>query len=123
MPLTRSATGGIFLAFLPEQKTARLLKKELAENVRLDLKPADKDAVQSWVEQSRRNGVTRTHQFIPGISGIAAPVFDANGDMTLALVALGYSADFDLSLSGRIVGAVKRSARLLSERLGYRFVD
>jgi DNA-binding IclR family transcriptional regulator len=46
-------------------------------------------------------------------------VFDANGNMTLALVALGYSADFDLALQGRIVTAVKHSARELSERLGY----
>jgi DNA-binding IclR family transcriptional regulator len=120
MPLTRSATGGIFLAFLPEQKTARLLKKELADNARLHLEPAGKESLQPWIEQSRRSGITRTHQFIPGISGVAAPVFDSNGDMTLALVALGYSADFDLSLHGRIVSAVKNSARELSERLGYR---
>jgi DNA-binding IclR family transcriptional regulator len=120
LPLTRSATGGAFLAFLPEQKTARFLKKELAENARLNLKPTDRESVQAWVEQSRRNGLTRTQHFIPGISGVAAPVFDANGDMTLALVALGYTAAFDLSLQGPIVTAVKNSARQLSERLGYR---
>jgi DNA-binding IclR family transcriptional regulator len=123
MPLTRSATGGIFLAFLPEQTTARFLKKELADNARLGLKPADKDAVQTWVDQSRRNHVTRTQQFIPGISGVAAPIFDSNGMMTLALVALGYSADFDLTLHGPIVTAVKNRARQVSERLGFKAAE
>jgi DNA-binding IclR family transcriptional regulator len=118
MPLTRSATGGIFLAFLSERATARFLTKELADNARLGLKPTDRKAVQSWVEQSRRNGVTRTRHFIPGISGVAAPVFDYNGNIALAIVALGYSAAFDLSLHGPIVTAVKDRARQLSERLG-----
>jgi len=88
--------------------------------VRLGLKPADKDAVHAWTEQSRRNGITRTQEFIPGISGVAAPVFDYNGTLTLALVALGYSAAFDLSLQGPIVTAVKNRARQVSERLGHR---
>ena len=120
MPLTRSATGGAFLAFLPEQTTARFLKKELADNARLGLKPSDKEAVQTWIEQSRRNQITRTQHFIPGISGVAAPIFDYNGTMTLALVALGYSAAFDLSLQGSVVTAVKERARQVSERLGYK---
>ena len=119
MPLARSATGGTFLAFMPEQKTARMLTKELAENARLGLKPADREAAQIWSDQARRNGVARARQFIPGISGVAAPVFGANAEMVLALVALGYSADFDLSLRGRIVTEVKNSARELSARLGY----
>ena len=119
MPLTRSATGGIFLAFHSERVTARFLKKELAENARLGLKPSDHRSIRRWIQQSRRNGVTRTRRFIPGVGGVAAPVFDSNGNMTLAVVALGYSADFDLSLHGSIVAAVKDRARQLSERLGW----
>lgn len=119
MPLTRSATGGVFLAFLPEQTTARFLKRELAENVRSGLKPVDEESVDAWIEQSRRNGIARTSHFIPGISGVAAPVFDANGAMVLAVVALGYSAGFDLSLQGQNVTATKECARSLSLRLGH----
>ena len=120
MPLSRSATGGAFLAFLPEQTTAPFLKRELAENVRLGLKPADKESVDAWIEQSRRNGVARTSNFIPGISGVAAPVFDANGDIVLAVVVLGYSAGFDLALQGQNVTVTKECARALSLRLGHR---
>lgn len=123
MPLTRSATGGVFLAYLPEQTTARFLKRELAENVRMGLKPLDKEAVDAWIEQSRRNGIARTSHFTPGVSGIAAPVFDSSGEIVLAVVALGYSAAFDLSLQGDTVTAVKECAQALSRRLGYRPAD
>lgn len=119
MPLTRSATGGIFLAYLPERKTARMVERELRENARLNRKPVDESSVRHWIDESRRHGVTRAHRFIPGISGVAAPVFDANGGMALALVALGNSADFDLSLRGPLVTAVKDRARQLSQRLGH----
>lgn len=123
MPLTRSATGGAFLAFLPDQTTARLLKRELADNARLGLEPSQRAAVDEWVEQSRRNRIARTSHFIPGISGVAAPVFDSTGNMALAVVALGYTAAFNLTLHGDVVTAVKECAQTLSQRLGYRSPD
>jgi DNA-binding IclR family transcriptional regulator len=119
MPLTRSATGGVFLTFLPERMTAEPLRKELAENARLHLQPGTRKAVEDWVKQSRRNGVVRTSHFIPGISGAAAPVFDSSGALALAIVALGYTAAFDQSLQGPLVRALKECAGTLSERLGY----
>jgi DNA-binding IclR family transcriptional regulator len=120
LPLTRSATGGAFLAFQHERTTARLLKRELTDNARLRLKPTSVQAVNAWVKQTRRNGIARTSDFIRGISGVAAPVFSATGAVTLAVVALGYSATFDLTLQGSVVRAVKDCARALSRRLGYR---
>ena len=118
MPVTRSATGGAFLAFLPEKMTRALLKEELAENLRLGLQPRKLEDVSRWVQQTRRHGVARTSDFIPGISGIAAPVFDYNGTMAMALVALGYTGNFDPSLKGELVSAVLRVADQISRRLG-----
>jgi len=118
MPLTRSATGGAFLAFLPEKMTRSLLKEELAENSRIALQPQKLEEVESWVLQTRRHGVARTSDFIPGISGIAAPVFDYNRSMAMALIALGYTGNFDQSLKGGLVTAVLRVAEQISRRLG-----
>jgi DNA-binding IclR family transcriptional regulator len=50
---------------------------------------------------------------------MAAPVFDFNGSMTLALIALGYKSTFDISLSGPIATRVRDLARQLSRRLGF----
>ena len=119
MPLTRSATGLAFLAFLPKEVTAELLQKELAENVRLGLAPKSAADIACEIEQIRRSGFARTSAFIPGINGLAIPIFDHLGSMTLAMVALGYAGNIDLTDKGSIVAKVQSKARELSSRLGY----
>ena len=118
MPLTRSATGGVFLAFLPRETTARWLKKELEANTRKGLLPDNPEEVERWIAQTRRRGYAHTVDFIPGIGGIAAPVFDHSGAMTLSLVALGYTKPFEAQLE-QIAAALIRQAQTLSRRLGW----
>jgi DNA-binding IclR family transcriptional regulator len=117
MPLTRSATGGAFLAFLPAQTTAPFVRKELSEQARKGIAPGSQAEVDRWIAQTRRLGYARTSEFIPGISGVAAPVFDHTGSMVLALVALGYAKPFEEAIA-TISGAVSRAAAALSVRLG-----
>ena len=117
MPLTRSATGQCFLAFMPPETTSAFVKRELAENQRLGLSPTSREEVDHLISQIRRRGFARTSDFIPGIAGLAAPVFDHSGDMTLALVALGYSKPFEAELD-TITATTVRKAQELSERLG-----
>ncbi|MEP7242744.1 MAG: IclR family transcriptional regulator [Gammaproteobacteria bacterium] len=119
LPLTRSATGGAFMAFLPEETTSRWVKKELAEQARKGLTPATQPEVDRVIAQTRKQGFARTSEFIPGIGGLAAPVFDHSGAMVLALVALGYSKPFDAALAN-IASAVTRKATELSQRLGFK---
>lgn len=119
MPLTRSATGQAFLSFLPQQTTAAFLKKELAEHQRLGLSPSQRDELEQVISQTRRRGFARTSEFIPGIAGIAVPVFDHTGGMILALVALGYSRPFESAID-KISSAAVRKAQSLSKRLGAR---
>jgi DNA-binding IclR family transcriptional regulator len=119
MPLTRSATGGAFLGFLPTETTQPWVKKELADHARQGLTPTNREEVDHLIAQTRRRGFARTSEFIPGIGGIAAPVFDHTGAMTLALVALGYSKPFDAAFE-LISTAVLRKAEQLSRRLGFR---
>lgn len=119
MPLTRSATGSAFLSFLPKETTARIVSKELAEHQSKGLSPSTQVEVDQLIAQTRRQGFARTSDFIPGISGVAAPVFDHTGSMVLALVALGYSRPFDAAIS-KVTTALLRRAGELSERLGFR---
>jgi DNA-binding IclR family transcriptional regulator len=119
LPLTRSATGAAFLAFLPTETTAPFVKRELVDHQRQGLTPTTREEVDQLIALTRRRGFARTSDFIPGISGIAVPVFDYSEAMTLALVALGYSKPFDAQID-KISGAVMRKAELLSQRLGAR---
>jgi len=119
MPLTRSATGGAFAAFMPRQATLAALSRELADNRRKGLAPTTREEVEAFLEHTRRQGFAYTMDFIPGIGGMAAPVFDHSGGMALALVALGYSKPFAADLP-RVAAAVLRTANAVSERLGAR---
>jgi DNA-binding IclR family transcriptional regulator len=119
MPLTRSATGLAFLSFLPEPMTDELAKIELAHNRRAGLKPRNREELYSAVAETSRRGYAITSDFIPGISGIAAPVFDHSRAMVLGLIALGYTEPFTKDRA-RIESALERTARSLSVRLGWR---
>ena len=117
MPLTRSATGQAFLAFLPQETTLTWIKKELADNLRQGLTPTGRDEVEQLIAQIRRRGIARTSDFIPGISGMAAPVFDHTGALALALIVLGYSKPFE-ALAKPISATLRDKAGALSQRLG-----
>jgi DNA-binding IclR family transcriptional regulator len=117
MPLTRSATGRVFLTFLPRPMTDKWVKAELADNARHDVSPTTSDQVDQLVKTTRRQGFAHATDFIPGIAGIAAPVFDHSGGLVLALVALGYSKPFEAAID-RIAAAVLQKAHSLSQRLG-----
>lgn len=117
MPLSRSATGLLFLAYLPERQWASLLKSELAANARQGLRPQASAEVQPTLERIRQQGYSRADDFIPGITGLAAPVFGAEDTLQLALVTLGYSVGFQ-SDEERIRESLRRSAARLSARLG-----
>jgi len=119
MPLTRSATGLVFVSFLPERVTVNLIKDELAQNRRAGLKPRSREELSAAVADVSSRGYALTSDFIPGIGGLAAPVFDHNRTMVLALIALGYTAPF-MADRARIQSAVERVSRSLSNRLGWR---
>jgi DNA-binding IclR family transcriptional regulator len=121
MPLTRSATGRAFLAYLPRETTAKRVREELAANARAGLEPVTADEVGRIIDQTRRHGLARAvGDLIPGISGVAAPAFDYNGTMVLAVVALGYGGGFDAGWESEIATAVRSAAARISARLGFR---
>jgi DNA-binding IclR family transcriptional regulator len=118
MPLTRSATGLAFASFLSASATRKLVREELAHNKRDGLAPATAGDLEPLVAATRRNKVARTSEFIAGISGAAAPVFDHAGNMVIALICLGYTRPFEADQK-KIVAALEREAAQVSARLGF----
>ena len=119
MPLGRSATGLAFLAHLPPEQWQALLRRELAGNKRNALRPQSIDELAKTLAEVRAAGLATSSRFIEGITGMAAPVFNAEGTMVLALIVLGYTAAF----GGRLAGCQRRllaTAGELSARLGAR---
>ncbi len=77
LPVTNSATGQVFAAFLPERITAARIQ---AEAPQFDLAPL--------LAKIREERIAKVDQsFIPGLWALAAPIFDASGAI-VAVVSL-----------------------------------
>lgn len=110
MSLTRTASGRLFAAWLPKAQTRALLK---AERAGPDFEVA-LDAV-------RRDGHAHVQDvLLPGISALAAPVFDGSGTLVLSLTAIGPTPGFDGRPGSPLASTVTEAARTLSARLGWR---
>ena len=115
MPLLTSATGRAFLAHLPREATAGLVERELAA----DEFPAGGAAerLDALIDETRKVGLGRTDgEFQPGISALAAPLFDPLGAMVGAVAALGRSGEFDGAHDGAVATALLAFTGSLGQR-------
>lgn len=139
MPMTYTATGLCFAAFMPEKETQELLRKELAQNRRdkLDAPHLPKEIV-PLLEETRRHGMARmighldpaaartpgttrtAERLLAGFNAFSAPVFDHDGRMRFALSVVGSAAHVDAAWEGAIAEAMRAHAQQLSRRLGHR---
>lgn len=115
LPLLRSASGRLFLSYQPRQIIERHLREELMTY------PMDPALIEEMTSSVRRAGIARVIDTVtPGMSGIAAPVFDHNGRICYTLTALGPTNLFDASADGLLANSLVRKANELSAQLGYR---
>lgn len=124
-----TATGRLFAAFLAPEQTRPVIEAELAElrsSQGAGQGPGqgagqgiDEAAFRRRVEVVRGQGFeTTTDAPIPGVSAIAAPVFDHTGAMALAITLIGPTPVIDLSASGPGVAALTGFTSGLSRDLG-----
>ncbi|WP_379068088.1 IclR family transcriptional regulator [Mesorhizobium sp. UC22_110] len=88
LPITRSATGLVFMAFLPEVATAPIARREANA-------ATDKDLLNRKVEDTRIRGVGFVDgTVIPGLAALSVPVFDFDGSLACALTATALDGAF-----------------------------
>jgi len=139
MPMTYTASGLCFAAFLPDSETEALVRAELAQNRtdKLDA-PQSRKELQPLVDETRAHrmarmigkldpaaarapGKTRTAELLlAGFNAFSAPVFNHEGRMQFALTVVGSAAHIDESWEGEIAQQTRTHAEQLSQRLGYR---
>lgn len=120
--LTSTATGRLFVAYLPAPMTEPQIRAELAEQANADPRFAfDEAAYRAQVQRVRERGwETTTDLPIPGVSAVAAPVFDYTGEIKLAVTVIGPTKQVDLTEDSPVVRATLDFTRQLSSDLGYR---
>jgi DNA-binding IclR family transcriptional regulator len=122
MPLLSSATGLLFAAYLPRNKTAVMIERELADTRRSSQTsgPRNADDVERLLEEVRAHGAARVEgMLLPTIHAFCVPVFDSTGDLALGLIALGHEGAFDIRWEGEVDTALRECAQKLSYELGY----
>lgn len=139
MPMTYTASGLCFAAYLPESESGELLRNELSQNRREKRDaPQSKTELQPLLEETRQHGMarmighlepsairsagtTRTAELLlAGFNAFSAPVFDHDGRMRFALTVVGSAAHVDQDWNGHIARETRAHAEQLSRRLGFR---
>lgn len=133
MSIADTASGRLFGAYMPPELVRGVLEEErvrershphrdapLALGASVSLRP-----LPSWEEFQERMAEVRAaglsiaiDGLVPGVSALAAPVFDYTGAMVLALTAIGPSGIFDTRPDGPLAQAMRECARDISQRLG-----
>lgn len=117
MSLRGTASGLLFAAHL---KPELVLDALAAESGTARARRIDADLARQ-LDEVRTQGLSRAvDALLPGISAMAAPVFDERGEMALSLTAIGPSAVFDTRVDGAVAVALRQAAADLSRRLGAR---
>lgn len=112
-PLLGTATGRIFLAYLPERITGKLAREESALHPEL---AARRDEITASV---LRDGLSISEGYLfRGFSAISAPVLDHTGALAAAVTIIGAASGMDRAPQGRMAQAVKDAGRKISAGLG-----
>ena len=114
MSLRDTASGRLFAALLPAAQVEAAMGSE-ASALRGDAE------FQAELATIRRGGLAQVAgSAVPGVSALAAPVFDGVGHLVLSLTAIGPRETFDASADAPAATALLMQAHALSTRLGWR---
>ncbi len=118
LSLLNSASGRVFLAYLPEVTTAPFVERELAASEKG--RTINSKGLEALRAEVRKRGLGRgVGEENPNIAALAVPVFGANGRLALCIGVTSTIGGFDTSHTGKPAMALKRTAAELSRRLGF----
>lgn len=126
MSITRSATGRAFAAFLPEEMTRQLIEEDLRAWMQANESAADRRArFDANLAEVREHGMARAIGAAPSpihqvaVNAFSAPIFDADGQMVMALSLTSSAERLSADWRGEVPQALQQAAREISERIGH----
>lgn len=124
--MTNTATGALFAAFHTPRRTAPVIAAEIAAR-QGEWSQAWAKSEANWrarVKAVAQAGHAVTRDIpIPGVSAVAAPVFDHSGAMKLAVTTIGRTGLFSLGERDPAVARTLAFVRALSADLGWQGVE
>jgi len=119
--LVASAAGRLFLAYAPSEKVRPLLRRELSADSPVDgavLTLADLEAGAVRVRQ--RGYVATRDKPAPGVSAISMPILGADGQIEVAVTAVGRNEAVDLAPDSPQIEVLRRFVRQVSAQIGFK---
>ena len=119
-PLLTTAMGRIFLAYLPDGETRKLVRREKAALSGSDIFPSlqTDGAIDKLKSDIREQGYCVVKGILsPFISAIAAPLLDTNGYVVAVLSVLGREIDVDGGRGKAVLDALQRATRRIEAEL------
>jgi DNA-binding IclR family transcriptional regulator len=115
--VTTTATGRLFAAFRNAPDVQKRIQYEIEAKFRTpDQKKALLSDLEVAVSAARANGFTAAQGApVPGHNALASPVFDAAGEIQLALTIVGRATTLDVTPEGRPVRLLKAGVLAVSE--------
>lgn len=115
LPLLRSATGRIFLSYLPETDLEPVLRREEAA---ASAKTVNRKKLAAGV---RSAGIASSDgQVYEGFAALSAPIFDHANTLAGSFTILGLRRDFSPNTAGSNASLLLEAANQVSIALGYR---
>lgn len=121
LPMSASAAGRLFAAYLPPAVTKPFVDREFAGGLRVTYmgRALDRRGFERLLAEIRRDGLSRVKgDFLAGVDAIAAPIFNHAGEIAMTLAILGGQGSLDLALDGAPCRALRRIAAETSVRMG-----
>lgn len=120
VPAVFSSIGKTILAFLSEEELRERISEDSFRGRWGPQAVRTLDALQVQLEAARQDGyLVQRDEAIPGLSSIAAPVWQADGTVSAAVNVAVPSAEYtDEQLADRFLGSVLAASREISRRIG-----
>jgi DNA-binding IclR family transcriptional regulator len=115
--VTTSATAKLLAAYLPRAVTESLVRSELAERETHSAEQIERVYGEYAAIRARRIanslGARRS-----GLNALSVPIFDRNGQVVVAVTALGMAPRFDADIAGPLAGQMLALSAELSAQMG-----
>jgi DNA-binding IclR family transcriptional regulator len=117
LPLSRSAVGLVFAAYRDTGDVPGVIAKER----RSDSRKRGGAVTEERLVRTRRLGLGVVDgDLVPGVTALAAPVFDHRGRIVASIALLGNPEHLEARANSPAARLLKKAAATISERLGYR---
>ena len=121
LPLSASAIGWVFAAFMPKGATAALLKREAKEGIGVGLPSGDSACshadMQSRIRRTRMAIAPGT--LLTGFTAVASPILDRSGSPLAVISVIGPIGRMDDSAKGPVAKALCALTDRLSRQIGW----